>query len=335
MAAQLLNQNSANNNKQATLTDDTIREHLSSLKTLPVETVNALINGTYQGASLALAGLLITKGRYTIDVLAYCINKNPCITELDLSDNHLISEDLVPLLTIPHLRKLNLRRNYINDLGATTLATSKSIVELDLSYNMVSESGALALANNAVLADLNLEGCMIFDEGWKSIMKASKSKRLEERTMAPEIQCDKINEIVNSKREEQKQTILDKVAELKEYGEALISAKYVEKGVTIVILADRIAAKVEDYYHGKIDINNASKQLESIITEGKQAVGKDRKFSDILAHIVLALSGVGLLLMLANKFIAKAQTGMFFNQTPSQKILSKVATELNNAFQPR
>lgn len=50
-------------------------------------------------------------------------------------------------------------------------------------------------------------------------------------------------------------------------------------------------------------------------------MGENRKVKDILSHIALALTGIGLVVMLGNKLLMGS---MFFNSTKRQKRVDKI-----------
>lgn len=93
----------------------------------------------------------------------------------------------------------------------------------------------------------------------------------------------------------------------------------------VTLLAALINRFTYIYCVGNLDKETFGRLTIGLIEKNKNILGNDRKFKDILGHILLALTGIGLIVM-AGKKIA---TGSFFlNQTKRQKLLGDIEKEV-------
>ncbi len=103
------------------------------------------------------------------------------------------------------------------------------------------------------------------------------------------------------------------------------------KGEKAIRLANKIHKEVNRFILGNKDKPTASKDISRVINNGKKSMGEDRKAQDIIAHIVFALTGIGLIIILAKKFLTQSKSG-FLNSTKRQKMTSDIEKEIQKIF---
>jgi hypothetical protein len=121
--------------------------------------------------------------------------------------------------------------------------------------------------------------------------------------------------------------LFQKIYALEQHGKTLKDQGHPRKGGTAITLAKNIRTQVDLFLKKDSNTETISIALSNIITNGKKSMGEDRKVKDIIAHIVLALTGVGLLIIIGKKL---ATGSGFLNSTKRQKILSDIDKEVKN-----
>ncbi len=121
--------------------------------------------------------------------------------------------------------------------------------------------------------------------------------------------------------------LFEKLDELRNYGNTLYSQKAKQKGSYATQLADEVRTQVVAYLnHPEVAQQEAvSKRLSELIAESNKTMGhwKDRKLKDIVAHIVVALTGIGLIFIVGKKYLSESKSG-FLYKTKRQAILSDI-----------
>jgi hypothetical protein len=121
--------------------------------------------------------------------------------------------------------------------------------------------------------------------------------------------------------------LFNKIDALKKYGIKLQKQRHLQKGQTVTKLADDILKEVANFSTHNNNKETIIDNLSKIISDGKKSMGKARKATDIIAHIVLALTGIGLAIVLIKKW----KKGTFFiNTTYRQKLLRAIHKEIKN-----
>jgi hypothetical protein len=149
--------------------------------------------------------------------------------------------------------------------------------------------------------------------------------------------------VANMKLLPQVETLLTdvfiKIEALNTYGQTLLNEGFEKKGKSTKELAQQLKDAIIKFkssitedniepinkFAVKLDNNNESaKNISKLIQQGHKTMGNDRNWSDHIAHICLALTGIGLLIMLANKLYS----GQFFlNSTKRQMKLDEINQE--------
>jgi len=116
--------------------------------------------------------------------------------------------------------------------------------------------------------------------------------------------------------------LLNKIQALKNYGEKphMIGAK----GDNTIILAEKLRTVIINFAENKIDNKMASQEITQLIKQGHKTLGEDRNIADIIAHICLALTGVGLVIMGINKL---CYGSFFLNSTKRQIMLDEIKND--------
>jgi hypothetical protein len=163
---------------------------------------------------------------------------------------------------------------------------------------------------------------------------------------APEITRTPFELVATMKLLPQIETLLvdvfEKVKALEDYGQIVINTGFEKKGKKTQELAQSIRAQVSMLKDSIISDPNdeysrflgkagnqpkTSQAISSLINNGHKSMGNDRNWSDCIAHLCLALTGIGLLIMIGNKLYS----GQFFlNNTSRQVKLGDVKEALHN-----
>lgn len=115
------------------------------------------------------------------------------------------------------------------------------------------------------------------------------------------------------------------IKELQTYGEELNEHGY-NKGLKAINLAQSLNRELRSYIQNPENRDVAAQHISALIIKGKSIMRQDRRALDIIAHIVLAMTGIGLIVMLGHK----AYTGTFFlNPTRREGLLDAVAKDDN------
>lgn len=126
-------------------------------------------------------------------------------------------------------------------------------------------------------------------------------------------------------------TLLKKIYELDEYGKDLKVKGHLTKGNKVVKLATDLRYQINTFNRGDCDSSTASEAVSKLLSNGKRMMGEDRTFKDIIAHIILALTGIGLIIILCNKYLSNSKS-IFLNPTKRQKILGVIEERSQNIF---
>ena len=130
------------------------------------------------------------------------------------------------------------------------------------------------------------------------------------------------------------QSLYEKIAALKQYGEELRQISYRKKaGDNVIFWSDELHKKI-DYFKENCRGNenkqlalNISKEINQLLIQSNKSMGSDRRWRDIIAHFILCCLGVGLIIMPLNKIC----TGSFFlNSTKRQIKLNVIKAEWND-----
>ena len=103
------------------------------------------------------------------------------------------------------------------------------------------------------------------------------------------------------------QAVFNAIDELAKYGKQL-SANGSKKGQYTLNLAYHLQKELLHLLDNPTDKTLANKRIDALLTKGKVIMREERRVLDIIAHIALLLTGIGLLIMLANKY----KNGTFF-----------------------
>lgn len=137
--------------------------------------------------------------------------------------------------------------------------------------------------------------------------------------------------------------VYEKIKTLDAYGQSLLDAGFKKKGTNTKTLAQDLRSAIEEF---KLSIaqddsdvrlkfstyftNNHKvvvQKINNLIQNGHKIMGNDRNWSDHIAHFCFALTGIGLLVMVANKLYS----GQFFlNNTKRQMQLNDINQEAIN-----
>ena len=123
--------------------------------------------------------------------------------------------------------------------------------------------------------------------------------------------------------------LIKRIDSLKKYGEKL--KKEDHRGAQQVInLALNLQSEVCCYVDGKMAKEEATHRIDALMQQGKLMMRDHHRAQDILGHILLALTGIGIILMMKQKMCM----GTFFlNKTKRERLLSNVDEEItNNCF---
>lgn len=124
--------------------------------------------------------------------------------------------------------------------------------------------------------------------------------------------------------------LLNSVNALVGYGEILKNEGSTSKGEEAIKLAKDINEQVTAYINKTGDPDELKTNFSNIISEGRKSMGKwkDRKLKDIISHILIGATLIGLAVILGKKFLSKSKSG-FFNSTKRQDMLDHI----NDNFQ--
>lgn len=120
--------------------------------------------------------------------------------------------------------------------------------------------------------------------------------------------------------------LIKQIDNLRNYGEQL--KKEGQRGGQLVInLALNLRSEVCSYVNGKILKKEATHRIDALIQQGMPMMRDHRRAQDILGHILLAFTGIGIILMIKQK----VERGTFFlNKTKRESLLSDVDKEIKN-----
>lgn len=131
--------------------------------------------------------------------------------------------------------------------------------------------------------------------------------------------------------------LLNKIDLLRLYGctkgfeQEQISNKLFGPGVHELDIAYDLYKIIENYLKHQANNNDplnhkkeTAKKIKELLMKGNKLLGHDRNTKDILAHIALACTGVGLLVMIGNWFL---NDSFFLNKTNRQIIAEQITEE--------
>jgi hypothetical protein len=120
--------------------------------------------------------------------------------------------------------------------------------------------------------------------------------------------------------------VIKKIEGLDNYGHELKKAGK-NRGDKAINLAINLRSELYSYINETAKKEETTLKIHALMQQGKLIMREDRRALDILAHILIALTGVGLAFMLKQK----QQTGTFFlNKTKREVLLSNVEEEMDN-----
>ena len=77
--------------------------------------------------------------------------------------------------------------------------------------------------------------------------------------------------------------------------------------------------------HRPIDPHSDAQLIARTINSNRTIMGQDRRWLDIISHFILACTGIGLIIMVANKLFALSQSKQFLlNETKRQTMLNEI-----------
>jgi hypothetical protein len=121
-------------------------------------------------------------------------------------------------------------------------------------------------------------------------------------------------------KEKNLEYLFQKIDALEDYGKKLIDSGS-DKGTPVIELAKNIRSQIKNYLKEDSNKKDMSIELGKLISEGKKVMRKDRNALDKIAHIVLAFTVIGSLILLGNKYL----TGSFFlNPTKREQLLDNI-----------
>lgn len=118
----------------------------------------------------------------------------------------------------------------------------------------------------------------------------------------------------------------DSITSLEEYGKNLINQGEALKGQKVIDLASKIASDMEELHADKNIASEVEGRLNEYLPQAMRQMGEDRKLKDIIGHILLALTGIGLMVMLGKKVLLQDHS-IFLTKTKRQKLLEDVGQE--------
>ncbi len=121
-----------------------------------------------------------------------------------------------------------------------------------------------------------------------------------------------------------KDHILKTIKDLRDYGASLLANKK-EKANKVIALANDIQNQVNHFYEAASDKKVVSTNISKLVQNGKFAMGEDRRLRDIIGHIILALSVIGLIVMVAMKI---AVGTLFVTETRRQNLVGKIDSQI-------
>ena len=117
--------------------------------------------------------------------------------------------------------------------------------------------------------------------------------------------------------------LIKQIDRLKHYGEKL-KTEGQRGGQLTINLALNLRSEVCSYVDDKIPKKEATHRIDALMQQGKLMMRDHRRVQDILGHILLAFTGIGIILMIKQKI----DKGTFFNKTKRESLLSDVDDEI-------
>ena len=137
-----------------------------------------------------------------------------------------------------------------------------------------------------------------------------------------ELNCLSYDEI--AKKNTDAPPIITAILGLKKYGERL-KKEGNDSSHQVMNLANHLHSEVCDYVEGKTNKKHATLKINALMQQGKLIMRENRRVLDILAHIFIALTVIGLAVMVNQKML----TGTFFlTKTRRECLLSNVQEEI-------
>lgn len=127
-----------------------------------------------------------------------------------------------------------------------------------------------------------------------------------------------------SEKNKQVTPLIKQIDRLKKYGEKL-KTEGKQGGQLVINLALNLRSEVCSFLDGKILKQEATPRIDALMQQGMPMMRDHRRVQDILGHILLAFTGIGIILMIKQK----VERGTFFlNKTKRESLLSDVDEEI-------
>ncbi len=121
--------------------------------------------------------------------------------------------------------------------------------------------------------------------------------------------------------------VLQSITDLDNYGQLLYDKDRCIAGNRTKLLAQHLQIVIKSLVNNTLTKEEAAEKISVLLNNGQHALGQDRRCRDIIAHIILACTGIGLIVMMINKYY----TGQFFLNTHRQHKLASVHHAVNAA----
>jgi hypothetical protein len=124
--------------------------------------------------------------------------------------------------------------------------------------------------------------------------------------------------------------LFKRISDLQAYGINLQSQSSI-KGEKVIQLANRIRAVANQFLLGDCQEAAARSKMSQAIMDGQRSMGEDRNLRDKITHVLVALTGIGLIIMLGKFFFTQSHS-VYFNFTKRQEMLNAIGNEIPEMF---
>ncbi len=148
-------------------------------------------------------------------------------------------------------------------------------------------------------------------------------------TKNPNLQWDAVyeaNSIILNTIPEYK-NVSEKINQLDTYGRKLNNSGKHHKYQKILEVVNNLKKILLNYHTEELNKDRTNNELRLTFNQAYKALGEDRNIQDYLAHIALAITGIGLLIMSINKI---CYGSFFLNNTKRQDMLKEIEESFNS-----
>lgn len=121
--------------------------------------------------------------------------------------------------------------------------------------------------------------------------------------------------------------VLQSIEDLDNYGQLLHDNDRCIAGNKTKLLAQHLRIVIKSLINNTLTKEEAAKKISVLLKNGRHTLSQDRRYQDIIAHIIIACTGIGLIVMMVNKYY----TGQFFLNTHRQHKLASVHHAIKTA----